>query len=96
MNRHIELVRAVNSAKTTEEHDYRMAYLQGWRDGIDQAGGRWGAFEVDRDTELFYPGRPCCAGVLLDWIQESDICSEKDCINFGKAKAPKSMCKCNT
>ncbi len=71
MSRHLDLIRAVNSAKTQREHDRAEAFLLGWRNGNEEAGGRWCFIEADEDTEKLYPGRDCCCGVLLDWEANS-------------------------
>ena len=67
-NRHMQLVDAVNHAKT--EHEHWIAYwkLEGWRDGVRDAGN-----EVDliaADLEQFdrgFEARPMCCGVFSDW-----------------------------
>ena len=67
MSVHTDLIDAVNDAKTRREHDVAYWRLQGWRDGVNHCGMRWGAIEADRHTEARFPGRPYCCGVLLDW-----------------------------
>ena len=67
MGKHLELVRAVNSATTEREHDLAEALLRGWREGVAYCGRKWDWIAADDDTEELYPGRPYCCGVLLDW-----------------------------
>ena len=67
MSKHLELVRAVNSATTEREHDFAQERLRGWREGVEYCGVKWDFIAADEDTEAIYPGRPYCCGVLLDW-----------------------------
>ncbi len=67
MSKHLELVRAVNSATTVREHDLAQERLRGWREGVEYCGVKWDFIAADEDTEAIYPGRPYCCGVLLDW-----------------------------
>ncbi len=67
MSRHTDLIDAVNDARTKDEHDRAIAYLDGWRAGQAEAGCRWSFIEADEHTESRFPGRPCCCGELLDW-----------------------------
>ena len=67
MSKHLELVRAVNSATTEREHDFAHERLRGWREGVEYCGVKWDFIAADEDAEAIYPGRPYCCGVLLDW-----------------------------
>jgi len=68
MSKHTDLIDKVNDAKTEYDHRYADAFLQGWRDGMLDAGDRsWSFFEADQHTFTRFGDRPMCCGVLLDW-----------------------------
>jgi len=66
--KHMQLVDAVNGAKTQLDHDIAERVLRGWREGVKDAG-----FALDlirADWEQFDRGhanRPMCCGVFNDW-----------------------------
>jgi hypothetical protein len=69
-DRHIELVEAVNNAKTQREHDLAEAKLEGFRAACECYVGRnIGALLMDCDRYYMAKGidRPMCCGVFLDW-----------------------------
>lgn len=69
--RHTDLIDAVNDAKTEDEHQYADVFLQGWRAGVDAAGGYWSGTGGDMHTmNRFGKDRPMCCGVLIDWKPE--------------------------
>ena len=74
--RHIELVEAVNNAKTDAAHCVRQTYLQGWREGVGCTGND--LMDADRhymyddDGNLLPGDRPICGGVWLDWEPTND------------------------
>lgn len=65
--KHIELVEAVNNAKTQQEHDRAEAVLQGYRLAFDETYD--GYNPMDADLHYMDQGvrRPMCCGVFLDW-----------------------------
>lgn len=67
-SRHVELLDAVNDAKTQAEHDMAYWKLQGWRDGLEYCNRRWDFIEADQHAFEKYGDRPVCCGVLLDWL----------------------------
>lgn len=72
-HKHTELIDAVNDAKTEGEHQYADVFLQGWRAGVDDAGGYWSGTWADMHTmKRFGEERPMCCGVLLDWKPEGE------------------------
>lgn len=68
--RHIELVEAVNNAKTLREHELAEARLRGFRDGLEIQGkiGQLSACDLHYITQGI--DRPMCCGVFLDWEPE--------------------------
>lgn len=66
--KHIELLEAVNNAKTQQEHDRAEAVLEGFRLALDTIYGH--GFSL-MDADLYYLNqgvtRPMCCGVFLDW-----------------------------
>lgn len=72
LQKHIELVEAVNNAKTEREHENAENVLRGFRIAIgytDQSPGRQ---LIDCDLHYINQGidRPMCCGVWLDWTPE--------------------------
>lgn len=68
--KHIELVEAVNNAKTQAEHDRAEAMLEGFRLALDESGSPfYGQLLMDCDRRYMDQGidRPMCCGVFLDW-----------------------------
>jgi hypothetical protein len=69
-NKHIELVEAVNNAKTQQEHDMAEAVLRGYRialvEAYDTCAGNL-LMECDRHYLDQGIDRPMCCGVFLDW-----------------------------
>lgn len=65
--KHIELVEAVNNAKTELEHILAVSLLAGWREGCSDAGKPVSLIDAD----LYYIDqgieRPICCGEFLDW-----------------------------
>lgn len=72
-DRHIELVEAVNAAKTASEHDRAGECLRAWREGVrlgvPMSDAEYGWFLMDGDRHYINQGidRPTCCGVWLDW-----------------------------
>lgn len=67
---HIELVKAVNDAKTEHEHQLAEAKLEGFRAACEcYVGERIGNLLMDCDRYYIDLGvdRPMCCGVFLDW-----------------------------
>ena len=65
--KHIEAVEAVNNATTETAHREAQVYLQGFREGMRDAG-----LEPDLiGCDMYYIDkgidRPMCCGVFLDW-----------------------------
>lgn len=68
--KHIELVEAVNNAKTQQEHDLAEAVLKGFRLALAEAyDSELGFMLMDCDSHYMNQGidRPMCCGVFLDW-----------------------------
>ena len=71
-SKHLQLVDAVNDAKTQSEHDIAYWKLQGFREGLEHCGFHVGLIDADlHSMERFGPDRPMCCGVLLDWTPEA-------------------------
>lgn len=68
--KHIEHIKAVNTAKTVEDHVAKILYLTAWRTGVRDSGSVIDLYAAD----MFYLDqgidRPMCAGVWLDWKPE--------------------------
>ncbi len=68
MGRQEELLDAVNEATNQQEHDSALAFLRGWRQGVEDAGCDWSGISADMHSMAKYgEERPMCCGVLLDW-----------------------------
>ena len=68
MTEHEELLDRVNQAPNEALHNYHLAYLDGWRDGLKHCGKKWSCIDADLWTMQWYgEDRPMCCGVLLDW-----------------------------
>ena len=65
--KHIELVEAVNNAKTELEHALAEHHLNGWRDGVNDCGRRVNLMDADLHYMDKGVDRPMCCGVFLDW-----------------------------
>lgn len=68
--KHIELVEAVNNAKTQDEHDRAEAVLSGFRIALEESQSPFfGGLLMDCDRHYLDQGidRPMCCGVFLDW-----------------------------
>lgn len=65
--KHIELIEAVNNAKTQQEHDRAEAVLEGFRLALDEFNGRWSGTACDQHYMDQGIERPMCCGVFLDW-----------------------------
>lgn len=71
MSRHLELVDAVNDAKTHSERALAEARLQGYREGASING--ISLMEADLySMEKHGKNAPMCCGVLLDWQPDGD------------------------
>jgi hypothetical protein len=72
--RHIQLVEAVNAAKTAEEHRLVDARREGFLEAIRAVFGEVASGEALMDADWHYMGlgidRPMCGGVFLDWSPE--------------------------
>ena len=64
---YLNMVDAVNEAKTERDHAHAEARLSGWIECADYFGLNWSGIAADRHTETKYGDRPMCCGVLLDW-----------------------------
>ena len=67
-DRHLELLDAVNDARTHADHRSAELVLQGFRDALEHFGHT--GFLINSDLhsmERFGEDRPMCCGVLLDW-----------------------------
>lgn len=76
--KHVALIKAVNSAKTEYEHNQAEDYLRGWRAGVNDARGRgydWTLADLHHEGED--AKRLMCLGVFLDW-EEPDPTLEPD------------------
>ena len=73
LEKHIELVEAVNRAVTEDEHRMAQAQLDGFRSALDVLG-HTGQQYVSCDMHYINKGidRPMCCGVFLDWEPEKD------------------------
>lgn len=69
--KHMELLDAVNYAKTEAEHRDARKRLDGWREGIRDAGVRLDLCAAHLDYLSNGVDRLMCAGVFLDWKPES-------------------------
>lgn len=73
VDKHIELIAAVNNAKTEEQHRTCEIYLRAWRDGVAAKAGvdHWMDAMDWMHADLHHEGadaeRPMCLGVFLDW-----------------------------
>jgi hypothetical protein len=67
--KHIELVEAVNNAKTHQEHDRALAVLEGYRIALHYALAQFSGHLIACDKHYMDQGidRPMCCGVFLDW-----------------------------
>lgn len=64
--KHLELVDAVNDAKTKEEKRLAEARLDGWREGVSDCGMRWSSASADlHSMKRFGEDTDMCCGVLL-------------------------------
>lgn len=65
---HLEMVDAVNEAKTEYEHEAAMHRLSGWRMAAEHFGHGWSGMEADFHTMGKYGEEAeMCCGVLFDW-----------------------------
>ena len=65
--RHLELVDAVNAARTENEHHDAKMILRGFRDGLHAAGCHVDLIGCDFHTMEKHGERDMVCGVLLDW-----------------------------
>ena len=68
--KHIEMVEAVNTAKTEREHREADLRLEGFRKAIEcVCPGCLGMFLIAADLHYINQGidRPMCCGVWMDW-----------------------------
>lgn len=65
--KHIELIEAVNNAKTHQEHSRALAVLEGYRVAIEEAAGYFSGIACDQHYMDQGVTRPMCCGVFLDW-----------------------------
>lgn len=65
--KHIELIEAVNNAKTEPEHFAAEFKLAGWREGVRDAGANISYLTGDEHYIAKGIDRPMCCGVFLDW-----------------------------
>ena len=65
--KHMQLVEAVNNAKTVKYHESSNLYLIAWRMGIRDAGINLSLLDADRFYIDQGIDRPMCCGVWLDW-----------------------------
>lgn len=69
--KHIELVEAVNNAKTLVEHQTAETRLRGFRDALEayRTDAGYGQMLMDCDMHYIRQGidRPMCCGVFSDW-----------------------------
>ena len=74
--RHIEMVRAVNEAKTGYENSRARWILYGFREAVTTILGGVRSGELVIDADLYYLNqgidRPMCGGVWLDWKPAPD------------------------
>jgi hypothetical protein len=65
-DKHIELVKLVNSADSERQHQLAEERLRGFRDCMDVKG-----YQQLMDCDMYYIekgiDRPMCCGVFLDW-----------------------------
>lgn len=66
-DKHIELVEAVNNARSEEEHRLAHARLDGFRQGLLSCGIHPNLIACDLHYLDQGIERPMCAGVFLDW-----------------------------
>jgi hypothetical protein len=68
---HLEMIDAVNDARTEEDHQRALARLSGWREAARHFGQGLNSCLADiHSMERFGEDRPMCCGVLLDWTPE--------------------------
>jgi hypothetical protein len=70
VNRHIELVEAVNASTTELAHDYATFYLRGYREGrCDGNDVAIGLMIMEADMHYIELGidRPMTGGIFHDW-----------------------------
>lgn len=70
IEKHIEMVEAVNNAKTQDEHDRAYQRLVGFREACEVFMGRnVGRLLMSADEHYIAQGidRPMCCGEFLDW-----------------------------
>ena len=66
----MELVDAVNNAKTTHEHAVAYWQLMGWREGVRACGREPDLIACDlTQFERGNENRPMCCGVFNDWSE---------------------------
>lgn len=73
MSKHLELVDAVNDAKTQHDHDVAYARLRGYRDALSEylPSHYMMLIEADMHTMAKHgEDAAMCCGVLLDWCPE--------------------------
>lgn len=67
-DKHMELIDAVNNAATEHDHWTAHCRLEGWRDGVRDAGRRVDLIAADLEQfERGFESRPMCCGVFNDW-----------------------------
>lgn len=68
-DRHLELVDAVNDARTHQDHRDAELKLSGFRDALEHLGHRGFLINADiHSMKRFGEDRNMCCGVLLDWM----------------------------
>ena len=66
--KHMLLIDAVNEAKTDREHWDAYMRLEGWRNGVKDAGGTVDLIAADLEQfERGHQDRLMCCGVFSDW-----------------------------
>lgn len=70
----MELVDAVNNAKTTNEHSVAYWQLMGWREGVRACGREPDLISCDlAQFERGHKDRPMCCGVFNDWSETPNV-----------------------
>jgi len=70
-DKHMQLIDAVNNAKTRHDHWTAYCILRGWREGMADCGRSVDLIAADlTQFERGHEGRPMCCGVFNDWKPE--------------------------
>ena len=69
MKSYLQMIDAVNEAKSAHERGHAEARLSGWIECADFCGLEWSGIAADLYTMTKYGAdRPMCCGVLMDWV----------------------------